>query len=84
MSKGDEFREKYYAALDEFLTKPNNHDHRFRKAWTENFSKANMREIKEYLAPFATTLDQVMERVTYDLGKQKSKQENERLKQHKL
>ena len=31
MSKGDEFREKYYAAIDEFLEKPNNHDQRFRK-----------------------------------------------------
>ena len=84
MSKGDEFREKYYDALDEFLKMPNNHDFRFRKAWTENFAKANIKEIKEYLAPFATTLDQVIERVSYDMGKQKSKQENEGLQQHKL
>lgn len=61
MSKGDEFREKYYAAIDEFLAKPNNHDQRFRKAWIKNFAQANMREIKEYIAPFSTTLDQVIE-----------------------
>jgi len=82
MSKGDEFREKYYAAIDNFLIKDNRNDLRFAKAWTKEFATANIKEIKEYLAPFATTLEQIIERVNYDIGKQKSKKERKSI--HKL
>jgi phage regulator Rha-like protein len=77
MSKGDEFREKYYAAINKMLDNDSYRQQKNRKeAWLNEFSKANIKEIKEYLAPFATTLDQVKDRVIYDIGKEQSKRNN--------
>ena len=73
MSKGDEFRKKYSADIRAYL----GHqlyasDSRWRERWIENYAKDNMREIKDYMTPFSTTLEQVIERVRYDVGKEQS------------
>ena len=73
MSKGDEFRKKYSADLRAYLTnKRYKVDKTWREAWLENYAKNNMKEIKEYMTPFSTTLEQVIERVYYDVGKEQS------------
>ena len=73
MSKGDEFREKYSADIRAYLKhKQYKTDRTWREAWIENYAKNNMRQIKEYVTPFSTTLEQVVERVRYDVGKEQS------------
>ena len=73
MSKGDEFRKKYSADIRAYLKHPQYaSDKAWREAWVPQYAKENMREIKDYLTPFSTTLEQVIERVYYDVGKEQS------------
>jgi len=73
MSKGDEFRKKYSADLRAYIKHPQYaSDRRWRETWIEHYAKENMKQIKEYMTPFSTTLEQVVERVRYDIGKEQS------------
>jgi len=73
MSKGDEFRKKYSADIRAYLSHPQYRtDRNWRDSWIKTYAKKNMKQIKDYMTPFSTTLDQVVERVRYDVGKEQS------------